>query len=49
MEEFNNGTKVCPCEPPCEEEVFPASVSSVNWPSKKYKVVRLQRFLFKIV
>merc|ERR1712012_238976 len=37
MEEFNNGTKVCPCEPPCEEEVFPASVSSVTWPSSKYK------------
>ena len=38
MEQFNNGTKVCPCEPSCEEEVYPASVSSVTWPSKKYQV-----------
>ena len=39
MDQFNNGTKACPCEPSCEEEVYSASVSSVTWPRKKYKVV----------
>ena len=38
MDQFNNGTKVCPCEPACEEELYPASVTSVKWPGKKNKV-----------
>ena len=45
MEEFNNETRACPCEPSCEEEVYPASVSSLTWPSKKYKVFESQQFL----
>ena len=38
MDQFNNGSRDCPCEPSCLEERFPATVSSVTWPSKKYKV-----------
>ena len=38
MDHFNNGSRDCPCEPSCLEERFPATVSSVTWPSKKYMV-----------
>ena len=38
MDQFSSGTRVCPCEPACAEELFPASVTSVKWPGKKYKV-----------
>ena len=38
MDQFNNGSRDCPCEPSCLEERFPATVSSVTWPSKKYMV-----------
>ena len=41
MEQFNNGSRFCPCEPSCVEEVYPASVSSVTWPSNKHKVINL--------
>ena len=41
MDQFNNGSRVCPCEPSCVEEVYTASVSSMTWPSNKYKVVHL--------
>ena len=38
MDQFNNGTIMCPCEPACTEELYPASVTSVKWPGNKYKV-----------
>ena len=43
MEEFNNETRACPCEPSCEEEVYPASVSSTTWPNKKYMVIGIKQ------
>ena len=47
MEEFNNETRACPCEPSCEEEVYPASVSSATWPSKKYMVIEIKQLALK--
>ena len=47
MEEFNNETRACPCEPSCEEEVYPTSVSSATWPSKKYMVIEIKRLALK--
>ena len=43
MEQFENGTRTCPCHPACEEDSYPASVSSVTWPNREHQVkIRLQ-------
>ena len=50
MDQFENGKKACPCHPTCLEETFPATISSVRWPSEKYQVnLRCFTFLHLVV